>query len=167
MRDIKTYINESISINESTLINEAMTGKTKTSILEIAKDLEEYLSQIIPSLNNKWKKWFKTGFTSSDLNEIYNNCSDVSLVEWRGRQTRSDWESGTFDRYQSYYKQNTQDTIKELNKEYNERDRYKMIFSTCCEYLEGCGYDDPAVEWKKRDFVCTATAMEFVINKLK
>ena len=161
MRDIKTYINESISINE------AITGSTKNSILEIAKDLEEYLSQIIPSLNNKWKKWFKTGFTSSDLNEIYNNCSDVSLVEWRGRQTRSDWESGTFDRYKSYYREDTKETIKELNNEYNDRDRYKMIFSTCCEYLEGLGYDDPAVEWKKRDFVCAATAMEFVINKLK
>jgi len=161
MRDIKTYINESVSINE------AITGKIKTSILEMAKDLEEYLSQIIPSLNNKWKKYFKTNFESSDLNEIYDGCKDVTLIEWRGRQTRSDWETGMFDRYKSYYRENTQETIKELNKEYNERYQYKIIFSTCCEYLEGCGYDDPAVEWTKRDFMCAATAMEFVINKLK
>ena len=45
MRDIKNYINESIAINED------ITGKIKSSILEMTKELEEYLSQILPSLN--------------------------------------------------------------------------------------------------------------------
>lgn len=162
MRDIKNYINESIAINED------ITGKIKSSILEMAKELEEYLSQILPSLNNKWKNYFKTEFTSSDLNEIYDDCKDVSLIEWRGHNTKSNvWDPGMFDRSKSYYRQNTRETIKELNNEYNERYQYVMIFSTCCEYLEGLGYDDPLIEWTKKDFMCAATAMEFVINKLK
>lgn len=158
MKDITNYINEGI------------TAKTKTSILDIVKELEEYLSQIIPSLNNKWKNYFKTEFERSDLNEIYDANKDVSLSEWRGYNSKYDgWESGVFDRYKSYYKNDNKETIKDLNENFDEKYQYKnytMIFSTCCEYLEDCGYDDPLVEWVKRDFIYAATAMEFAINKL-
>ncbi len=164
MKDIKNYINESF-------INEGITGQTKTAILDMVKELEEYLSQIMPSLNNKWKNYFKPKFESSDLNEIYDDNKDVSLKEWKGYNTKyNGWQSGVFDRWKSCYRDDIKETIKNLNNDYDEKyqdNNYYILFSTCCEYLEGCGYDDPLVEWTKRDFMYAATAMEFVINKLK
>lgn len=150
------------------IINEALSKNNKKQILTYINDLEEYLKDIIPSLNQMWKNEFKD-FNSDSIEDCYNDCKDCNLKYYKGFSERSgEWKDGYFSRYNSCWKDNNiKETINNLNKkDPNDPHLFSYLFSTCCEYLESQGYDDPQ-EWTLIEFRQVDTALSIIINKLK
>ena len=165
MKDIKHFILEGNSKLNKYFINESISKKTKIELQEYINELKPFLSKIIPNLNDKWKKSLET-FKNYTLEKAFDEAKDKSLRDYRGYEGRFSYNDGFFSRYESCWCYEDEDTIKELNNKKIKNNAYEILLSTCCEYLESVGYNDPSREWTVKHFRYTDVAMTMIIGEI-
>ena len=176
MKTINNFILERLKLNDESKINNndkvKISKATFKQISEYVDDLNAYLKDIIPHLNDKWQSYLKETYNDNDIDSVYQRKKDnMKLKDYRGYDGRFSYQYGHFHPNYSCEGRNNQDTIKKLNSkiddDFYKDEEYKLIFSTCCDYL-GCYVigDDPLTEWTVGMFRKVHTAMHMVIYQL-
>lgn len=157
--------------NIETFINEGLSKANLNKIQEYINKLEEFLTPIFPKLNANWQKeiqkWAKADISNLTeyIADAYEDASDSNLRDFRGYQGRYDYNDGEFNRHNSCFHTDENLMIKKFNeKELKIDTTWSIIFSTCCEYLESVGYNDPMVEWTVKDFRQVSAAIDTALS---